>query len=131
MITGLYASLLTLWFVLLSMRVIALRGNPLFAFLKLGASPDAMLERAVRAHGNFAEYVPIMLILVYLLETLPDVMVNPMTLHMLGGAFLIGRLMHGVCFGFLQSNMALRVGGTALTLFPLIAAALLLLVNVL
>ena len=55
MITALYASLLALWFVFLSMRVI-IRGNPMFAFLILGATPDDMLERAVRAHGNLAEY---------------------------------------------------------------------------
>ena len=55
MITALYASLLALWFAFLSMRVIALRGNPMFAFLILGASPENMLERAVRAHGHLAE----------------------------------------------------------------------------
>ena len=33
-ITSLYASLLALFFILLSLRVIALRGNPLFAVLK-------------------------------------------------------------------------------------------------
>ncbi len=130
MITALYASLLTLWFVFLSMRVIALRGNPMFAFLILGASPDDMLERAVRAHSNFAEYTPIMLILLYLLETLPAASVAQMTLHMLAGSFLLGRLMHGLCFGFMKSSMPLRIGGTALTLFPLIGAALMLLTSV-
>ena len=127
MITALYASLLALWFAFLSMRVIALRGNPMFAFLILGASPARMLERVVRAHGNLAEYAPIMLILLYLLETLPTASVTPTTLHMLGGAFLVGRLMHGICFGFMTSSMPLRIGGTALTIFPLMGAAILLL----
>ena len=131
MITALYASLLSLWFVFLSMRVIALRGNPMFAFLILGASPNEMLERAVRAHGNLAEYAPIMLILLYLLETLPGTSVTPTTLHVLGGSFLLGRLMHGVCIGLMMSSMPLRIGGTALTLFPLIAAAVRLLKSVL
>lgn len=130
MTTALYASLLTLWFVFLSMRVIALRGNPMFAFLTLGASPEDMLERAVRAHGNFAEYAPIMLILLYLLETVPAASATSATLHALGSAFLLGRLMHGVCFGFMSSSMALRIGGTALTLFPLMGAAILLLISV-
>ena len=127
MITALYASLLALWFAFLSMRVIALRGNPMFAFLILGASPDNMLERAVRAHGNLAEYTPIMLILLYLLETLPATSVAGTALHILGGAFLLGRLMHGICFGFMTSSMPLRIGGTALTIFPLMGAAILLL----
>lgn len=89
MITALYASLLKLWFVFLSMRVIALRGNPMFAFLILGASPYDMLERAVRANGNLAEYAPVMLILLYLLETLPAAAAAQTTLHILGGAFLL------------------------------------------
>ena len=90
MITALYASLLALWFAFLSMRVIALRGNPIFVFLILGASPENMLERAVRAHGNLAEYTPIMLILLYLLETLPATSVTRTALHILGGALLLG-----------------------------------------
>ena len=99
----------------------------MFAFLILGASPDDMLERAVRAQGNLAEYTPIMLFLLYLLETLPAASVTPATLHVLGGSFFLGRLMHGVCFGFMTSSMPLRIGGTALTLFPLMGAAILLL----
>ena len=124
---ALYASLLTLRFVFLSMRVVALRGNPMFAFLILGASAENMLERAARAHGNLAEYAPTMLILLYLLETLPAASVTQMTLHMLGGTLLLGRLMHGICFGFMTSSMPLRIGGTALTLVPLMGAAILLL----
>ena len=127
MVTALYASLLTLWFVFLSMRVIALRGNPMVAFLILGASPDDMLERAVRAHGNLAEYAPIMLILLYLLESLHSESLTQSTIHVLGGTFLLGRLMHGMCFGFMKSSMPLRIGGTMLTLFPLMGAAILLL----
>ena len=99
----------------------------MFAFLILGASPENMLERAVRAHGNLAEYTPIMLILLYLLETLPATSVTWTALNILGGAFLLGRLMHGICFGFMTSSMPLRIGGTALTLLPVMGAAILLL----
>ena len=101
----------------------------MFAFLILGASPDDMLERAVRAHGNLAEYAPIMLILLYLLETLPAGSVTETTLHILGGTFLLGRLMHGICFGFTTSSMPLRIGGTALTLLSLIGASAILLTS--
>ena len=86
-----------------------------------------MLERAVRAHGNLAEYTPIMLILLYLLETLPATSVTRTALHILGGAFLLGRLTHGICFGFMTSSMPLRIGGTALTLSLLMGTAILLL----
>jgi uncharacterized membrane protein YecN with MAPEG domain len=52
MITSLYASLLTFWLVLLSFRVIALRGSPVFRFLNIDTSDDDMLQRAIRAHGQ-------------------------------------------------------------------------------
>ena len=123
MITALYASLLALWLVFLSFRVIALRGSPVFAFLNINTDDEEMLQRAIRAQGNLTEYAPMMLILLYLLE-ISDA--NPSTLHALGLAFLIGRLMHGICFGFMKSSMPLRIGGTVLTLTPLLVAALLL-----
>jgi len=55
MITSLYASLLTFWLVLLSFRVIALRGSPVFRFLNIDTSDDDMLQRAIRAQGNLTE----------------------------------------------------------------------------
>jgi uncharacterized membrane protein YecN with MAPEG domain len=123
MITALYASLLTLWLVLLSFRVIALRGSPVFGFLNIDTSDDDMLQRAIRAHGNLTEYAPMMLILLYLLEVSGG---DTATLHSLGLCFFIGRLMHGICFGFMRSSMPLRIGGTVLTLTPLLVAAVML-----
>ena len=123
MITALYASLLTLWLVLLSFRVIALRGSHVFGFLNVDTSDDDRLQRAIRAHGNLTEYAPMMVIVLYLLEVSGA---DTTTLHSLGLSFLLGRLMHGVCFGFMKSSMPLRIGGTALTLAPLLIAAVLL-----
>ena len=124
MITALYASLLAIWLVFLSFRVIALRGSPVFAFLNINTDDEEMLQRAIRAHGNLTEYAPMMLILIYLLE---QSSAESSMLHALGLAFLVGRLMHGICFGFMRSSMPLRIGGTALTLTPLLVAATLLL----
>lgn len=124
MITALYASLLALWLVFLSFRVIALRGSPVFAFLNINTDDDEMLQRAIRAHGNLTEYAPMMVILLYLLETNGT---DPGTLHSIGLAFLIGRLMHGICFGFMKSSMPLRIGGTVLTLTPLLIGSIMLL----
>ena len=120
MITALYAGLLTILLFVLSIRVIGLRGNPAFSFIAHGKGDEELLQRAIRAHGNFTEYVPMMLILLAFLELSAT---SEFKLHLLGGAFLLGRVMHGICFGFMRSNMLLRVGGTALTLFPLVAAA--------
>lgn len=124
MITALYCSLLAIWLFILSIRVIGLRGNPAFAFIAQGSGDEDLLQRAIRAHGNLTEYAPMMLIVLYLLETSGA---ESNALHLLGGSFLIGRLMHGICMGFMRSSMLLRVGGTALTLFPLLGGAITLL----
>lgn len=120
MVTALYASLLAILLFILSIRVIGLRGNPAFAFIAQGKGDDELLQRAIRAQGNLTEYAPIMLILLFFLETSGAASDK---LHALSGAFLLGRLMHGICMGFMRSNMPLRVAGTALTLLPLAAAA--------
>ena len=121
MITAFYCSLLAVWLFILSIRVIGLRGNPAFAFIAQGSGDEELLQRAIRAHGNLTEYAPMMLIVLYFLETT--------ALHLLGGSFLIGRLMHGVSMGFMRSSMPLRVGGTALTLFPILGGAVALLMQ--
>ena len=107
MITALYAGLLAILLFVLSIRVIGLRGNPAFSFIAHGKGDEELLQRAIRAHGNFTEYVPMMLILLAFLE-LSDA--SELKLHLLGGAFLFGRVMHGICMGFMRSNMPLRVG---------------------
>ena len=106
---------------MVSFRVIGLRGNPAFSFIAHGKGDKELLQRAIRAHGNFTEYAPMMLILLAFLELSE---VSELRLHLLGGSFLLGRVMHGICMGFMRSNMLLRIGGTALTLFPLLAAAI-------
>ena len=116
MITSIYASTIGLFLIVLSMRVIALRGNPIFSFLKFQRDSDISLERAIRGHGNLVEYSPIFLILFYLLETNN---LNTTHLHIIGIIYLIGRLMHGICFSFMTKNMFLRVVGTAITLFSI------------
>ena len=65
LITPLYASLLAIIFVVLSVRTILVRRA---AGIAIGAGSDIRLERALRAHGNFAEYVPLALLLIYFLE---------------------------------------------------------------
>jgi uncharacterized membrane protein YecN with MAPEG domain len=52
---------------------------------------DAKLISASRAHGNLAEYAPIVIILLGLLET---VRANHMALMIIGAIFLVGRVGH-------------------------------------
>ena len=122
-LTAIYCSLLAIWLFVLSIRVIGLRGNPVFAFIAQGKGDVELLNRAVRAQGNLIEYAPIMLFILFFLEAagIPE-----LALRILGDGFLLGRLMHGTAMGFMRSNMPLRVGGTALSLLSLLTGAILL-----
>ncbi len=73
MITGTYASLLALLLVILSFRVIALRGMPALKWFAFGNDGEEGLARAIRAHGNLIEYAPIFLILMLVAEIGGDV----------------------------------------------------------
>lgn len=111
-ITLLYAALLGAWFLVLTVRVILSRRS---AGVSLGSGEDRALERRIRAHGNFAEYVPIALLFMALLE----INAAPVwLLHVLGGLLVAGRLLHGYALSF-TSYSPLRVPGMGLTLFAL------------
>ena len=126
MITSLYASLIAIILIILSIRVIAARGNPAFKFFTLKSDDKFTLERVIRGHSNLIEYAPIFLILLYFFEITKS---NSFYVHVYGFTFLIGRLMHGYCFAFTKKNMFLRVGGTVLTLGCILIVAIRLLVN--
>jgi uncharacterized membrane protein YecN with MAPEG domain len=65
LITSVIASILTIIFVRLSFGVIKLRRKNQ---VRIGTGGVEELERAIRAQANFAEYVPIGLILISCLE---------------------------------------------------------------
>ena len=60
--TPLYAALLGLIFVALSIRTIRLRRR---YGVGVGDGNNTELQRAARVHANFAEYVPLALLLIY------------------------------------------------------------------
>jgi uncharacterized membrane protein YecN with MAPEG domain len=64
-VTSIIAAVLTLLFIKLSFDVIGLRRKNKVG---LGNGGHEELERAIRAHGNFAEYVPFGIILMACLE---------------------------------------------------------------
>ena len=64
-ITPIYAAILGLVFVVLSIRTLLLRRQ---LKVEIGDGDQPMLARAARVHANFAEYVPLSLILIYFLE---------------------------------------------------------------
>ena len=104
-------------FSVLTLRVLALRGVTPLKWLAFNNFGVQALERAVRAHGNFIEYVPMVLLMMYFAEAAE---LSPLRVHITGGLLLLGRVMHGICFGFMKFNMPLRFGGMVLTLLALI-----------
>lgn len=115
-ITPLYAGLLALLYFVLSYRVITLRGpgGP-----SLGDGGNPVLLRRIRAHGNFAEYVPMILVLIALLELGHTA---PWLLHTLGFTLVIARLLHGYALSFTPSFTFGRFWGTALTFLLLVVS---------
>ena len=117
-ITALYAALLTALFVVLSVRVIAARRG---SGVALGDSGNPELLRRIRVQGNFAEYVPLALILLGLAEGLHT---SAWLLHLLGLALLIGRLLHAYGVSRTNEQFVFRVSGVVFTLTMLISAAI-------
>ena len=125
-VTLLFTSVLSVFMIVLAVRVLDLRGSPV---TKSFHKPDRQidpndLERAIRGHGNLIEYAPLFLILMLALE-LSDASVT--LLYMSGIIFTLGRLMHGIAFSFMKKNVFLRIGGMVLTFagfFILIRTAL-------
>ena len=113
-VTLLFTTVLSVFMIVLAVRVLDLRGSPVTKFFhKPNREIDPNdLERAIRGHGNLIEYAPLFLILMLTLE-LSDASVT--LLYMSGIIFTLGRLMHGIAFSFMKKNVFLRIGGMALT----------------
>lgn len=115
-----FASLFALMFVGLSIAVIKKRRALKIA---TGTGGSQEMEYAIRAHGNFAEYVPLALILLAgaELNNSPAWVVIG-----IGALLLIGRLLHA--HGFLiatkDTHFKFRVSGMALTFTSLILLAI-------
>lgn len=126
-VTAGYAGLLALLFAGQSIWVIAGR----FKYrVNHGDGGQAGMNRRIRAHANFAEYVPFILLLVGLLEAGGT---SHFTLHALLLTLLVARVMHPI--GMLVPELsprqfAFRGTSTMATLGILIIAAILLLAQV-
>ena len=119
--TGLYAALLGLLFVVLSVRALRLRRKLRIA---VGDAGNPKLLRAMRVHSNFAEYIPLSLFLIYLAEAQGA---NGLFIHALGVSLVVGRLSHSYGVSQLNEDFRFRVVGMALTLTPIIVASIYLL----
>ena len=115
-----YAGILALIYFFLTMRVARRRGS---TGIVLGSGGDAELERRIRAHGNFIEYVPLALILLGFMEAQRNSMY---LMHLLCILLLIGRICHAVAISREGASGPLRFVGMMLTGTVLIIAAIVL-----
>jgi uncharacterized membrane protein YecN with MAPEG domain len=115
MITALYAALSALLLVKLAREVISERRS---AQVALGDGNNPQLLAAIRIHANAAEYIPIALLLMLLLEfnQAPNWLI-----HLSGIVLLISRLLHRSALQ--QQNIPRRVLSMRLTLNLLIGLA--------
>src|SRR6185437_1884279 len=117
-IVSLYAGINGLIALALAVRVVRQRSK---TGTSLGSGGHAALEQAIRVHGNFIEYVPLVLILLTLLELDGT---PALRLHVLGAALTLGRILHA--WG-LSSKPGLSFGRSAwiaLTWATLLAATI-------
>jgi uncharacterized membrane protein YecN with MAPEG domain len=121
MITGIYAALLALVYLSLSIRVINFRKR---FRISLGDGNNPQVARAIRIHANFAEYVPFALILIYLIETQTSYRIF---IHVLGMILLVARISHAYGLRSESADFRFRVGGMVLTFLVYIIGALALL----
>lgn len=117
-ITALYAGLCGILIIALAFRVVQFRRTQRVG---IGSGEDRSNEIRVRAHANAIEYIPIALILMLIAELsgLPAVW-----LHILGGVFVLARLIHAL--GFTASGGGYHPGrmwGTALSWVVILALA--------
>ncbi|MEK9754851.1 MAG: MAPEG family protein [Rhodospirillaceae bacterium] len=114
-ITPLYAGILA--FALVALTVAVVRNRARY-HVSLGDGAGTPLHRVVRGHGNFAEFVPMGLILMALAELTGAA---PMAIHGIGVALLVGRALHAWCFLCTEGNFPVRVAGMLLTMGALVA----------
>lgn len=115
-ITPFYAAILGLLFVLLSVRTLRLRRK---LQIPIGDAGNVQMQRAMRVHANFAEYTPLTLVLILLLELQGA---RGLLVHALCIFLLAGRISHAYGVSKEAENYKYRVFGMAMTFIALVGA---------
>jgi uncharacterized membrane protein YecN with MAPEG domain len=119
--TAFYAGIIGLLLLALSFLVIKNRAR---ARVSLGSGQDPGLERAIRAQANLAEYAPVILILMLILEMASA---SPWLLHGCGGVLVVSRVLHAIGMtnpGSPLNGRRLGTAGTWLVLLVLSVATI-------
>ncbi len=120
MITFFYAGLFGLGLLWLSIRVVRVRHGDK---ISMGDGDNKTLQRRIRAHGNFAEFVPLTLLLIYFVELSWK---TPWLTHALALCLLLGRASHAYAFSAdsAKTHFSWRKRGMTLTFASLAFASL-------
>jgi uncharacterized membrane protein YecN with MAPEG domain len=116
-ILPLYAALLALIFVLLSVRTLRLRKQ---LRIGIGDGGNPQLLRAMRVHSNFAEYVPLSLVLLLLVEGQGAPM---LLVHGLCLGLSFGRASHAFGVSQPKEDFRFRVFGMVMTFAVLVVSS--------
>lgn len=105
-----YVALFGLLYLVLSVRTLRLRRRLRIA---VGDGGNPVMLRAMRAHANFAEYVPLTLIIIFMMER-----VGTLVWVQEGLCFvlLVGRICHAWGISHEPEDYRFRVAGMMLTL---------------
>ena len=117
-ITPIFAALLGLIFVFLSLRTSVVRGR---TKVSLGDGGNSEMQRAIRAHANFIEYVPITLLMLAFLEMRT---VSIYVVIVFASMLFVGRCLHAIGISRTKPTPGFRSVGTVLTLIALLGASL-------
>ena len=117
-ITAFYSGLMGIWILYLGFAVVRLRRRH---DISTGDGGHRDLERAIRAHGNACEYIPIALILMGLGEGMG---MPGWVVHLFGLTLVAGRLLHGWYFLTGARVLRVRVVGMMLTVGVIFVLAL-------
>lgn len=118
LITPAIAAILSFLFIVLSLNVIRLR---LAQKTALGSGGNNQLAASIRAQANFAEYVPLALILLYFVET---IVMSPFVVLVCGVALMAARLLHPIGMLYPKRWMIFRQFGTLMTFAVLLVLSL-------
>ncbi|MCH8543043.1 MAG: MAPEG family protein [Alcanivorax sp.] len=116
-VTALYTGLFLLLMTVLAANVVRQR---LGGKVSLGDGGNRTLTQAIRAHGNATEYVPLVLIGLAVLELTGT---SGAALHLYGGLFFLGRLLHAAGMTRPSDVNKARQAGIALSWLVMVGMA--------
>jgi len=115
----LYIGLAALLLIVLSVRVMQLRGKH---GVGVGDGGHTDLQLAMRVQANFVEYVPLALLLLLCVDLVGD---SKWIVHVLGILLLVGRVLHAQGLSQSTGRSFGRAAGVVLTFLVLVVGAVL------